>query len=211
MPALTFLRRWKLDRAFFSLMYRRGRPPWDTGVTPPELVEVVEGANAEPPGDALDIGCGTGTNTLYLARHGWRTVGIDFAEPAIRLANRKLRDAKDLTGSARFVRMDATRLANVRPDAPCSLLLDLGCFHGVPIERRSDYVRGVARWAAPNALFLLYSFGPRDIGGRMAGIAPDDMRWVFGPSFTVERVVEGVDTGRGVSSAWYWLRRQQAT
>ena len=205
---LSFLRRWKLDRLFFTLMYRRGRAPWDTGVTPPELVEAIEGPNAEPAGHALDIGCGTGTNTLYLARHGWQAVGIDFAEPAIRLANRKLRDNKDLAGSARFFRLDATQLATVRPDPPCTLLLDLGCFHGIPIEKRSGYVQGVARWAAPNALFLLYAFGPRDIGGRMAGISPDDVRWVFAPSFTVERVVEGTDTSRGVSAAWYWLRRQ---
>lgn len=204
------LRRWKLDRLFFSLMYRRGRAPWDTGITPPELVEAIEGPNAEPAGFALDIGCGTGTNTLYLARHGWQAVGIDFAEPAIRLANRKLRESKDLTGSARFMRLDATQLAIVRPDNQCSLLLDLGCFHGIPIERRAGYAQGVARWAAPNALFLLYAFGPRDIGGRMAGVSAADVPWVFGPSFTVERVVEGKDTGRGFSSAWYWLRRQSS-
>lgn len=206
--SLTLLRRWKLDRLFFSLMYRRGRAPWDTGVTPPELVEAIEGSNAEPPGHALDIGCGTGTNTLYLARHGWRAIGIDFAEPAIRLANRKRRDAKDLPGSADFFRLDATQLANVRPDPPCSLLLDLGCFHGIPLEKRAGYVQGVARWAAPNALFLLYAFGPRDIGGRTAGISPTDVPWVFGPHFAIERVIEGTDTSRGFTSAWYWLRRQ---
>lgn len=208
MAPLSLLRRWKLDRLFFSLMYRRGRAPWDTGVTPPELIAAVEGPNAEPPGNALDIGCGTGTNTLYLARHGWRATGIDFTEPAIRLAERKLRQSKDLAGSARFFRLDATQLATVRPDPPCSLLLDLGCFHGIPLEKRSGYVQGVARWAAPNALLLLYAFGPRDIGGRMAGISPDDVRWVFAPSFVVERAVEGTDTSRGFSSAWYWLRRQ---
>ena len=208
MTPLSLLRRWKMDRIFFSLMYRRGRAPWDTGVTPPELVEAVEGPHPEPPGYALDIGCGTGTNTLYLARHGWQAIGIDFAEPAIRLANRKLRESKDLTGSARFVRMDATKLASARPDTRCSLLLDLGCFHGIPVDSRAGYVQGVTRWAAPNALYLLYSFGPRDIGGRSAGMTPEDVRWIFAPAFTVERVVQGTDTGRGFSSAWYWLRRQ---
>ena len=208
MAPYTFLRRWKLDRIFFSLMYRRGRAPWDTGVTPPELIEAIEGVNAEPAGHALDIGCGTGTNTLYLARHGWRTVGIDFAEPAIRQASRKLRDAGSLPGSARFVRMDAARLASVTPDARCSFVLDLGCFHGIPLDKRADYVRGVARWTAPNALFLLYSFSPRDIGGRMAGISPEDVHWVFAPAFSVERQEQGTDTSRGFSSGWYWLRRQ---
>lgn len=47
--------------------YRAGRPPWDSGVTPPELVAVVEGDNALQRGRALELGCGTGTNAVYLA------------------------------------------------------------------------------------------------------------------------------------------------
>jgi methylase of polypeptide subunit release factors len=60
MQLMTLTRRLRLDRLFFSLMYRTGRPPWDTGIAPPELVEAVEGPHALPPGRALDLGCGTG-------------------------------------------------------------------------------------------------------------------------------------------------------
>jgi hypothetical protein len=68
-------------------------------------------------------------------------------------------------------------------------------------------VEGAAHHAAPGALFLLYAFGPRDLGGgRMGGVTPDDIRTLFAPAFTVERVVQGTDTGRGFPSAWYWLR-----
>lgn len=77
------LRRW-----FFDLRYLRGRAPWDTGVTPPEVVDLIEGARL-PPGRALDLGCGTGTNTIYLARHGWEVVGVDFSAVAIRRARRR--------------------------------------------------------------------------------------------------------------------------
>ncbi len=47
---------------FFRLAYVIGFKPWDSGVPPPELVSVVEGPGALPPGRALDLGCGTGTN-----------------------------------------------------------------------------------------------------------------------------------------------------
>jgi SAM-dependent methyltransferase len=47
------------------------------------LVELVEGANPLQPGRALDLGCGAGRNTLYLARHGWDVVGIDMLGRAI--------------------------------------------------------------------------------------------------------------------------------
>ena len=66
----------------YERQYRRGAPRWDTGVTPPEVVEVFEGEDP-PSGRALDLGCGTGTNVLYLARHGFEVVGVDVSPLAI--------------------------------------------------------------------------------------------------------------------------------
>ncbi len=37
-------------RLFFTLMYRRGFTPWDTGISPPELVDAVEGAKRDAAG-----------------------------------------------------------------------------------------------------------------------------------------------------------------
>ena len=90
-------------RLFFTWMYRRGRTPWDTGISPPELVEAVEGVGAMPPGRALDLGCGTGTNCLYMARNGWQAIGVDFAAPAITRAKRKARAMSKLPGAVRFI------------------------------------------------------------------------------------------------------------
>jgi len=49
---------------FFRAAYLFGFKPWDTGVPPPELVSVVEGNDRLVPGKALDLGCGTGTNSI---------------------------------------------------------------------------------------------------------------------------------------------------
>jgi hypothetical protein len=65
-------------RVLYNLMYRFGTPCWDTSITPPEVVAVIEGCTAIPSGSALDLGCGTGTNVIYLARHGWETLEVDF-------------------------------------------------------------------------------------------------------------------------------------
>lgn len=193
-------------RLFFTWMYLRGRTPWDTGVTPPELVLAVEGAGAMAPGLALDLGCGTGTNCLYLARHGWQATGVDFAAPAIERAKYKAKAAGNLLGSVRFFRGDVTRLERLPIGAPCSLILDMGCFHGLSEDRRADYAAGVARYAAPGALFMLYGFEPRMLGMRHVGFTQDDVERVFGNSFRLEKVEHGV--GRdGAASGWYWLRR----
>jgi len=64
-----------------------GQPPWDTGISPPELLEFIRTHN---PGRAIDLGCGTGTNVITLVNAGWDVTGVDFAPRAIKIARRKL-------------------------------------------------------------------------------------------------------------------------
>src|SRR5262245_13580603 len=75
-----------VNRLQFWWRYVRGTTPWDTGVTPPEIVALVERL---PAGRALDLGCGTGTNAIFLAEHGWKVTGVDFVPGAIRRAREK--------------------------------------------------------------------------------------------------------------------------
>ena len=62
-------------RRMFVQRYDAQDVPWDTGITPPEIVRVVQEL---APGSALNLGCGTGTNVRYLLEHGWQADGIDF-------------------------------------------------------------------------------------------------------------------------------------
>ena len=203
-------RRW-----FFTLSYWLGRAPWDTGISPPELVRTVEGAGPEwlAPGRALDLGCGTGTNSLYLARHGWEVTGIDFAAPAIVSARRKRAQAGALTGTTRFLRGDVTHLERLALSGSYSLIFDLGCFHGLAPEGRPDYAAGVARVSAPGTLLLMYAFAPAaspEQAGGAPGITAEDLAAVFAPAWHVEHIETGHER-RGRSSAWYWLRRVAPT
>lgn len=189
-----------LRRLAFSLWYYF-RPPWDTEITPPEVVEAITGPNALPPGRALDLGCGTGTNSLYLARHGWQVVGVDFAFTAIHKARRKA--TKDgLT--VEFYAADVTRLDFLQP--PYDLALDIGCFHTLDAEGQVRYRNQLRRLLRPGARFMLYAFGPRQ--GRLGemGVTPEGVQQLFSPDFRLLRVDRGTDPG-GPSAAWYWLER----
>ncbi len=186
-------RRW-----FFDLRYLQGRTPWDTGRTPPEVVAFVE---ERPPGRALDLGCGTGTNSLYLARRGWEVVGIDFASVAIRRARQKARRAGL---EVRFHRADVTDLSFL--EGGFDLALDIGCLHGLPVEGRERYAAGLGRLVRPGGIYLLYAFTPPPARPGPRGIAPEEVRRLFGPYFDLERQAGGEDPS-GPSSAWYWMRR----
>ena len=77
-----------LRRIHFNFWYFR-RPPWDSGISPPELLNFI---SKHPAGRAIDLGCGTGTNVITLAQNGWQVVGIDFAQRAIQIAKRKIKN-----------------------------------------------------------------------------------------------------------------------
>src|SRR5438094_9137973 len=98
------------------------RPPWDTGITPPEVERFVA---SHAPGRAIDLGCGTGTNAVYLARHGWSAVGVDFAGRAIAKARRRARDAGV---SCTFFGGDVAALEVL---GPCDLALDIGWLYSM--------------------------------------------------------------------------------
>ncbi len=200
------LRRFGLRRWLFTLMYRRHTTPWDTNISPPELVATVEGPAALPPGRALDIGCGTGTNSIYLARHGWQAVGVDFAGPAVEQAQLKLAHAGKLSGDARFLVGDATRLDALALAPGFTLLFDLGCLHGIPPATRARYAASVARLAAPGARYLLYGFTTTAGGAGPLGLTEDEVRARFTPAFTLDKIELGHNPG-GRPSAWYWLTR----
>src|SRR6201999_2921755 len=94
----------------FRIFYRLGFTPWDGHPIAQTLRELVEGNDetpALPTGSALDLGCGTGDASIYLARHGWTVTGIDFVPKALEKARAKAGIAK---ASVDFVGADVTRL-----------------------------------------------------------------------------------------------------
>ena len=185
---------------FFRFAYLVGFKPWDSGRPPPELVEYVEGPSRLPPGRALDLGCGTGTNVVYMARNGWEVTGVDVVGRAVSQARRKVAAAGV---SARLVRGDVTRLSELGVDGGHRLILDLGCFHTLPEGRREAYAQGVTRVAESGAVLLLFGFAPG--AARAAGVTEVELRERFADGWELEDATHGTDR---VETWWYRLRRR---
>jgi SAM-dependent methyltransferase len=164
----------------YRAAYRLGLTVWDRGAPVSDLVELVEGPSAVPPGRALDIGCGTGTESIYLAEHGWDVTGVDMVPKALSLARRK---AAAAGVSPRFVEADVTRLRDFGVGDGYDLLLDFGCFHTIPPGQRDAYVESVSDAAAPGSTFLLYGFTrPPRLAPMHAGLTTDEVRERFNGS-----------------------------
>jgi SAM-dependent methyltransferase len=167
-------------RRWYSLVYRAfylaRLPIWERRLPPSDLVELVEGPLALAQGRALDLGCGTGTDSIYLAGHGWDVTGVDMVPEALAIARR---NAAAGGVRASFVQGDVTRLRDVVQGA-FDLVLDFGCFHTLPPDQRPVYVECVSAVAAPGATFLLYGFArPPRLAPMQAGISPDEVRTRF--------------------------------
>ncbi len=163
----------------WNILYLLGKSPWDTGVTPPELEELIRGGQI-PPGRALDIGCGTGTNAIYLAQHGFQTVGVDIASLAIVQAKYKARRAgvpvKFYAGDVLKVGMRGGPAIS----APIDFALDIGCLHSLAATQLQSYVDMLRRVLRVGGFYLLYAWGPRKLNGRPLGLMPDEIVQLWG-------------------------------
>jgi SAM-dependent methyltransferase len=141
-------------------MYRLGFTPWDGHPLAKSLRDLIEGddsSTALEPSTALDLGCGTGDSSIYLARHGWHVTAVDFVAKALDKARGKAA-ANDV--DVNFRQADVTRLSSEGVGKDFALILDNGCLHGMSDDDRDAYVREVTAVAAPDARLLIVAFTP---------------------------------------------------
>jgi len=187
-----------LRRLTFNFWYY-SRPPWDSGISPPELFEFID---SHPAGRAIDIGCGSGTNVITLAKAGWQVTGIDFASRAIQIAKQKTRKAGI---QAQFHVDDATSLKNI--SGQFDLALDMGCFHG--IEDKGGYVKQLTRILAPSGSWLMYGFFKPDPHLSGPGLVPADLDIIPTYSLTLLSRKDGFDK-RDRPSAWFLFQKSNS-
>jgi len=195
----------RMRSLFWNLQYLVGTPPWDTGITPPEVVEVIEGGQV-PPGRALDIGCGTGTNVIYLARHGFEATGVDVARLAIRRARRKARQAGV---AATFYSGDILKLGTPQGPpvgAPFDFALDIGCLHSLTASDRPAYAAMLHRVLRAGGFYMLYAWGPHQAGWGPVGLTPEETQALLGSDFHACWIRAGQE--RGSPSYWYLFERR---
>jgi SAM-dependent methyltransferase len=107
--------------------YAAGELPWDSPDPDPNLVELVRSGTVTQ-GRALEIGCGTGTNALWLAAQGFEVVALDLAPLAVERARAKAAAAP--RAAAERCSFEVRDFLNEAPPrGSFQLVFDRGCFH----------------------------------------------------------------------------------
>src|SRR5437660_2692849 len=116
----------------YRLLYLLGITPWDREQVPKPVTELAEELSGSE-GRALDVGCGTGRDAVYLAGRGWTVTGIDGVPRAIERAKRR---AKDAGAEVNWVLGDVTDLQSLGIGDGYELVLDRVRFHGLADDER---------------------------------------------------------------------------
>lgn len=172
------------DIPWDSFYADRAKPcPFFVAFPDESLAEWV-GSGRIAPGRALDLGCGHGRNSVYLARQGFRVEGIDLSATALQWARDRAAEAR-VDVSWRNGSVFEAQL----PAGAYDLVHDSGCFHHIAPHRREQYVDLVVDALRPGGWFTLTTFRPEG-----------------GSGFTDEQVYERGSLGGGLGYTEEQLR-----
>jgi SAM-dependent methyltransferase len=126
--------------------------PWDIGTPAPELTGTIPGLDL-PSKDVLEIGCGTGTNAIWLAQQGYIVTATELAPTALEAARKKASSAK--------VNINY-KLSDICEELPVDkesvgFVFDRGVFHVMPVDKRSLFVDRVTQALMPGGFWLCMS------------------------------------------------------
>jgi cyclopropane fatty-acyl-phospholipid synthase-like methyltransferase len=202
------------SKKVFNRLYRSAEKPedlpWHEAEPPELLVKALDLRNSS--GRALDIGCGAGTNSIYMAERGYRVTAIDFMPQAIAMLKAQITDT-DLPIEA--VQAD---VGTWTTKEPFDIVVDIGCLHTPGTIEPAIYKSQLLNWLAPGGDFILLHFGRRGwwdwwpIGPKR--VYGETVRALFAPEL---ELVEDVSESRGGMPLFigksaligrYWFRRQ---
>ena len=168
-------------RAFYQIGYRFFRMPWEIGPRT-ELTSLVRDGRLRP-GRAVDLGCGTGANAVFLAQHGFDVTGIDFAASGLAKARAR---AAAAGVSVELIEGDLTDL----PEGlgRFDLLVDYGTLDDLSPAGRDRYLTNVLPLAAPGSQFLLWCFEWTPRRFDLNPMAPGEVVARFGHAYSIERL-----------------------
>lgn len=185
--------------------YASGEVPWDEALPPPEVMDFIPSLK---PGRALDLGCGYGRASIYLATQGWDVDGVDFIEKALEEARRR---SKEAGVSVRFHTGSVVDLDFLHE--AYTFALDVGCGHALDDDGLHLYKDQLKRLLTPGGYFMLFArmqdAQADDVEGP-PGLEESKLMEVFDDGFTLEWVERNetvMADGPSWPSAWFRFKR----
>lgn len=196
-------------RERFNHLYETGTLPWELNRPDNDLIKWVRDYPIAPC-KALDLGCGTGFNAIWLAGQGFEVTGGDFSPLAIEAAKENAREAG---ATVRFLELDF--LTRSVGESDFMFLFDRGCFHSFDDPgQRVAFAKNAHGHMAENALWLSIlgnaDAPPRDEGPPMRSAL--DIATAVEPWFEILSLTSRIFDSRREKPArsWHCLMKKRA-
>ena len=151
------------NRWFPSLLYKKKLTRWNhtwsntkkaidfDAAIPNDLRTALQDGWIKPGSKVLDIGCGGGELSAWLAEQGHTVLGVDYSQAAIEKARSWFGDNNE------HLSFDVVDICNETPSiGDFDVLLDKGCFHGIPDKFRKAYVENIVKCSAPTSRLIMF-------------------------------------------------------
>jgi SAM-dependent methyltransferase len=144
----------KRDEEWWDKFYSdRNKPiPFFISVPDENIVSYLDKGLFER-GRSLDIGCGNGRNSVYLAKQGFEVDGIDFSRASIEWAEQK---ANEECVGVNFINQSIFDFQVQH--SSYDFVYDSGCLHHIKPHRRNQYIKKIVDILRPGAYFGLTAF-----------------------------------------------------
>lgn len=142
-----------MDRTqHWNQRYETSSTPWDSGLPSAELQRVIEESDIQPC-RVLELGCGTGTNAILLAKLGFAVTAVDLSSLAIDESKAKAtRDGAEVA----WICGDVCSID--QPAEPFPLVFDRGCFHCIRRDVSVDRIlETLERVTATGSRFIVFT------------------------------------------------------
>ncbi len=166
--------------------YQTGDLPWDSGIRSRELARVIEEFRIAPC-RAVELGCGTGTNTVFLAEQHFDVTGLDLSPTAIKLARQR---AETANVNVQFLVADLTQFG--RDLEPFDFLFDRGCYHCARKENLAGYLETLKKLSRPGSRYLVLAGNANEQNDHEGPprVNEDEIRADLGELFDFEMIRE---------------------
>ena len=172
------------ERQYWEQRYQENTAKWDIGMAAPPLASLLASSEAPIAGKTAVIGCGQGHDAILFAKHGFDTIGFDFAPSAIALGQKL---SKTMEISMQFLQRDIFEFPQEFPNS-FDYAIEHTCFCAIRPEQRPDFVNMVRSILKPTGEFIALFWAHNRPDGPPFGVTLEEIKDLFSASFDTSNI-----------------------
>lgn len=157
--------------------------PWHSDNPDPALVSLLR-KKKKKLGIALDVCSGAGSNTIFLAKKGFKVTAIDISSTAIEIAKKRA-EKMGVAQNCKFLSGNVLKMS--LPKNTFDFVFDRGCYHHIPNSEKPHFARIVSDSLKQRGQYYLICFSDKNPPWKQ-NVSKEEIIKNFSPYFNIEEI-----------------------